>query len=326
MTGIGTVCGGRDAAASACTPGTVTVPPASGGNDSCGYASSGFNESTVLCGITASGGGNAPAVIDVFYSDEHALTLGCATSSYPVSPQLSSPSAVYYPQTGDPVCTDTYGRPMRPVLFVTDITADPSCTSGDQQHRGTAYYPVAVFGSWKSATENATLGTPVSGDPSSNGWNLGAGADAVPSSVMTTCGGGGVYGAEIRFEAGLLPHHSYRLQVMLHDGDQNKGGDSGEGCAIYCATAGKACVPTCGVWMLQRRGLLLGDMPHHGRRADGFVRALCPTLRRRGGGRRSGCLRAFGASMHSQLGLLQRPPVRRRPLFGFVTVVTRATQ
>jgi hypothetical protein len=246
MTSIGTVCVASDSAASACTPGTVTVAPASGGADSCGYPSSGFNESTVLCGITASGGGNAPAVIDVFYNDEHALTLGCATSSYPVSALPSSPSAVYYPQTGDPACTDTYGRPMRPVLFVTDITADPSCTSGDQQHGGTAYYPVAVFGSWKSATENGTFGTPVSVDPTSNGWNLGSGADAVPSSAMTTCGSGQGYATEIRFEAGLLPYHSYRLQVMLHDGDQNKGGDSGEGCAIYCAAPGKACAPTCG--------------------------------------------------------------------------------
>jgi hypothetical protein len=134
---------------------------------------------------------------------------------------------------------------MRPVLYITDITADPSCTAGDQQHGGTAYYPIAIFGSWKTASENGTIGQPTGGDPASNGWNLGAGADPVPASVMAACGGGGGYGAEIQFAAGLIPGHSYRLQTILHDGDQTRGADSGEGCAIFCAAAGVACQPAC---------------------------------------------------------------------------------
>jgi hypothetical protein len=198
--------------------------------------------------MTATGGGNAPAIIDVFYSDEHAIPLGCANATYPVSPYPGTPSAAYYPQTGDPACTDTVGRPLRPVLYVTDITANPGCTAGDEQNGGTPYYPIAIFGSWKSATENGTIGQPSGGDPASNGWNLGAGADPVPASVMTVCGGGGgAYGAEIQFAVGLLTGHSYRLQTILHDGDQTRGADSGEGCALYCAAAGTACAPACGV-------------------------------------------------------------------------------
>jgi hypothetical protein len=34
----------------------------------------------------------------------------------------------------------------------------------------------------------------------------------------------------------LLPGHSYRVQVLVHDGDQSKGGgDTGQACAIFCA-------------------------------------------------------------------------------------------
>ena len=50
----------------------------------------------------------------------------------------------------------------------------------------------------------------------------------------------------IQFAAGLIPGHSYRLQVVLHDGDQTKGADSGEGCATFCASAGTACQPASG--------------------------------------------------------------------------------
>ena len=39
----------------------------------------------------------------------------------------------------------------------------------------------------------------------------------------------------IPFTAG----HSYRIQVLVHDGDQNQaGGDSGEACVLFCAGGG----------------------------------------------------------------------------------------
>jgi hypothetical protein len=251
---IGGTCGAASGAAS-CTPG-ITIPagagrtgtgpaatgPGGGGSsatDSCGYPASSFAESSVLCGIQAEGGGDKPAVVRVFYDDEHALTLGCATSTDPVSALPSDPGAVSYPQTGDPSCVDSVGRPLRPVLFVTDITADATCTAGDLQSGGHPYDPVAVFGTWKSATEGAgNVGTPDQ-DPAANTWSLGAAADPVPTSASTACREG--YGAELRFEVGLLSGHSYRLQVVVHDGDQNKGGDSGEACAIFCAGTGRSC-------------------------------------------------------------------------------------
>jgi hypothetical protein len=227
--------------APSCTPG-VTIPPATTTTDSCGYPATSFVESTTICAINAVGGGAKPAIIQVFYNDEHALTLGCATSSAPVSPLSSDPDAVSYPQTGDPACTDTVGRPLRPVLFVTDISDDPNCTAGDQQNGGPAYNPIAVFGTWKSATEDdgGTVGTPAKMDPMANSWNLTSSADPVPAAA-TACNQ--TYGAELRFEVGLISGHSYRLQVQAHDGDQNKGGDSGEACAVFCAGSGTLCDP-----------------------------------------------------------------------------------
>jgi hypothetical protein len=212
-----------------------------GGNDSCGYPSTTFNESATLCAINAVGGGTKPAVIQVFYNDEHALTLGCATASTPVSPLSMSPEALPYPQTGDPKCVDSVGRPLRPVLFITDISSDASCTAGDLQKGGPAYDPVAVFGTWKSATENASnVGTPASADPTANKWNLTASADPLPAAANRCTEG---YGAELRFEVGLISGHSYRIQVMAHDGDQTRGADSGEACAVFCAGSGSLCDP-----------------------------------------------------------------------------------
>jgi hypothetical protein len=265
---IGATCGAAGSGAT-CTPG-ITVLAGSGSNDGCGYPTSTFSESEVLCGINAVGGGAQPAVIQVFYSDEHALTLGCDTTADPVSALPADPGVVSYPQAGDPACVDAVGRPLRPVLYVTDITADPTCTAGDLQHKGQPYDPVAIFGTWKSATEASDhSGTPDQ-DPTANNWNLGSGADTVPSSCEQTMGpagpgmpggpggpgmpggpggmAGGNYGTELRFEVGLVSGHSYRFQVVVHDGDQNKGGDSGEACAVFCAGTGTPCPegPACG--------------------------------------------------------------------------------
>jgi hypothetical protein len=243
-TSVGGTVGGTCSATTgspSCTPG-ITIPPATGGNDTCGYPSSTFVESTTLVGINAVGGGSSPAIIQVFYNDEHALTLGCATSTNPLSPLSPDPAAVFYPQTGDPACTDTIGRQLRPVVFITDLSVDPSCKAGDMQAGGPAYDPVAIFGSWKSATEDANhVGTPATMDPAANKWNLTSSADPVPASVMAA--GKENYGAEMRFEVGLISGHSYRIQVVAHDGDQNKGGDSGEACVDFCAGTGTLCDP-----------------------------------------------------------------------------------
>ena len=138
------------------------------------------------------------------------------------------------------------------MLYVTDLTTDPACTAGDQQKGGHPYDPVAVFGTWKSATEGTgNVGTPATADPTANKWNLGSGADPLPSAAAAADAGmkpmamtcNKAYGAELRFEVGLISGHSYRLQVIMHDGDQNKGGDSGEACAVFCAGSGSLCAP-----------------------------------------------------------------------------------
>lgn len=238
---IGATCSAVSGAPS-CTPG-ITIPAGTTTNDNCGYAKTSFVESATICGINAVGGGAAkPAIIQVFYNDEHALTLGCATATNPVEPLSADPAAVHYPQTGDPACVDTMGRLLRPVLYVTDISTDPACTAGDQQKGGPANNPIAIFGTWKSAAEGAgNVGTPAMADPKSNTWDLTASADPVPAPAMSACHEG--YGAELRFEVGLISGHSYRFQVIAHDGDQNKGGDSGEACAVFCAGSGTLCEP-----------------------------------------------------------------------------------
>jgi hypothetical protein len=250
---IGATCG-PFAGVGACSPG-ITIPPAFGGNDSCSYPASSFEESASLCAINAFGGGPQPAVIEVFYNDERPLTLGCMTAAYPVSAMPGDPGAVSYPQTGDPACVDAKGRALRPVLYVTDITANPNCTAGDQQKGGRPYDPVAVFGTWKSASEGVDfVGTPDMMDPKpGNGWNLGPGADPVPAEFPMPRAGPmpapppmgchEAYSAELRFEVALVAGHSYRFQVIVHDGDQNKGGDSGEACAVFCAGGWPSCGP-----------------------------------------------------------------------------------
>jgi hypothetical protein len=139
---------------------------------------------------------------------------------------------------------------MFPALFITDVTYDPNSLAGDWQFFGTAIPPHFVSGTWKAAirivdktTNPATITVTPDGDPATNNWILGPGADPVPPG-LTNEG----YGAEIRWniaELGLQPGHTYRLYFMEHDGDQNKtGGDSGQGCAFITMPGGPAGTPT----------------------------------------------------------------------------------
>ncbi|HJX54231.1 MAG TPA: hypothetical protein VJ801_15805 [Polyangia bacterium] len=240
-----------------CKPG-VTVPATTSTLDTCGYVATTFDESTILCGIYATGGGKDPAQIQGFFQDEKSMTLGCATTAAPVSAMPSNPGAVYYPKVGDQNCVDGAGRPMRPALYITDITYDPNCKAGDQQSGGTPYDPVAAFGTWKSAAVSATgaVGTPGPDPTPKNYWNLGTGSDPVPAGANAqcpctaqSCPGTGHnakgFGTEFKYEAGLISGHSYRIQITAHDGDQTSGADAGEACVIFCAGTG-ICTPlTC---------------------------------------------------------------------------------
>jgi hypothetical protein len=244
--------------------GVVTCMPgvAGTGITACGYPYASttpltnvvFNEVEVLRAIEPAGA--VPmAIVRLFYNDEHALTLGVrsvavqtssgtTTTAYPVSALMTNPGSVTNAQTGttelvgDQSGLDQSLRPMWPVLFLTDVTADPNSHAGDWQLGGVPFAPTAVFGTWKAAVRTvnntvspATVTITPDADPAKNNWNLGAGSDPVPAG-MTNQG----FGAEVRWEVALTPGHSYRIQVMVHDGDQNKGGgDSGEACVIYCA-------------------------------------------------------------------------------------------
>jgi hypothetical protein len=185
------------------------------------------------------------------------------TTNYPVSPQVLNPDHAMNPDTGsniltgDQAGTDTNlctgdpdcGRPMWPVLFVTDISVgDPNPRSGDWQYHGRANNPADVFGTWKGAMKTidrtvspATTTVTPDADPAKNNWNLGV-CGTGPTSCDTAPAGltNQGYGAEVRWNvsslvdksgAGLIPGHTYRFEFMVHDGDQNKsGGDSGEAC------------------------------------------------------------------------------------------------
>jgi hypothetical protein len=220
-----------------------------------------FNESEVLRalqpGVAGSGGR-----LKVFYNDEHALTLGVrrvlvktntgtSMTDYAVSPLTTNPGGMMNPQVGtmtldgDQAGTDASqcagfpdrcDRPMFPAVFITDITNDPSSTAGDWQFGGTPIRPSAVYGTWKAAVRmvDRTKNPPVvtvtpDADPTKNNWNL-DGGDPAPAG-LTNEG----YGAEIVWNVdalGLIEGHVYRVQVVVHDGDQNKtGGDTGAACA-----------------------------------------------------------------------------------------------
>ncbi len=245
-------------------PAAATPEPGVGAFDTCGFPFNSrnprtgiaFNESEVLRAFSPPPGG--PAVtgqtIKVWYSDEHALTLGVRqinvlvsgnlkqTFNYPVTPLGSNPGSATNPSVGatnlngDQAGTDPMDRPMFPALFITDITNDPTSQAGDWQYGGTPIAPHSVFGTWKAAVKTVDKTKPVwtytttpDADPSKNNWNLGPGSDPPPLGLKDEG-----YGAEVRWEVdklGLISGHNYRLQFMVHDGDQNKvGGDTGENC------------------------------------------------------------------------------------------------
>jgi hypothetical protein len=192
---------------------------------------------------------------------------GTTMMDFPVSALPSDPGTVSNPQLGTTMITGDYSgldvslRPMWPSLFITDTTTDATSRVGDWQAGGVPVGPTAVFGSWKAAVRTvdktvtpATAAVTPDPDPMPNNWNLGPGSDPVPAAIMgagmqmggcrRNCGMGGAggpagnlgFGAEARFVVSLKNGHSYRLQVMVHDGDQLKvGGDSGEACILYCA-------------------------------------------------------------------------------------------
>ena len=182
-------------------------------------------------------------------ADEHAPLLGIRTATLPVSALPSNPGHVSNPLVGNQLAADPSGRPFFPAAFVTYITGisdnathtDPTYRAGDWQYGGRAVPPSDIYGTWKGAVSSGgTNGVTTDADPAKNNWNLGPGSDT-PSGGFAKLTNQG-YGTEVRWNVNalvdknnqpLISGHTYRVQVIVHDGDQNKsGGDVGEACML----------------------------------------------------------------------------------------------
>jgi hypothetical protein len=217
-----------------------------------------FNEDEVLSAY-----GRSSDEIRVWYTDEHALTLGVrqlfvnnkapladVTVNYPIATMAGNmTSTLTASATGSPLAVgstiytglrsavDGAGRPLHPSLFITDITADPTSTAGDWQMGGSPFIPNAVYGTWKGAvvsidstrTPPRKTMTPDADTPK-NHKVVGPGGVNPPAAAQDLG-----FSSEIVWSINALgldlTTHTYRLQFMVHDGDQNKtGGDVGEAC------------------------------------------------------------------------------------------------
>jgi len=142
-------------------------------------------------------------------------------------------------QSGNDTAVDG-GRPIWPVLYVTDITLDKYARDNDWEQGGTNGIPAhQVCGVWNTGVRRVFtyLGNQVQiqmdPSPPQNHWTLGAGSEVPP-------GGFGMYpdqgyGAEITWDMtqlGFVPGHRYRLYTIIHDGDQSNsdGGDAARAC------------------------------------------------------------------------------------------------
>ena len=126
----------------------------------CGYpnatnnplSSTVFNENEVLRAIRPAGSW-PNGIVQMFYNDEHALTLGVrqvgvktssgtTTTDYPVTPLATNPGSAVDPQLGTTMLNgvqsglDASFRPMWPALFITDISNNPAEREGDWQMGG----------------------------------------------------------------------------------------------------------------------------------------------------------------------------------------------
>jgi hypothetical protein len=92
--------------------------------------------------------------------------------------------------------------------------------------------PEAVYGTWKSGTQSAAGAFTVGADTVKNNWN--GIPDIIPGGFAAQKNEG--FGSEIVWSPvslGLASGNVYRVQFMVHDGDQNNsGGDVGQACVI----------------------------------------------------------------------------------------------
>ena len=194
----------------------------------------------------------------MFYNDEHALTLGVrqvavktssgtTTTDYPVTPLATNPGSADRPAARHHDAERRAERARR--LVPPDVAG--AVHHGYQQQPGrargrladgrAAVRPNAIFGSWKAAVRTVDM----TKNPRRHDHHARRGSreeQLEPRAAAIPCRPDWrtrAIGAEARWNVTLTPGHSYRLQVLVHDGDQNKaGGDSGEACVLFCAGGG----------------------------------------------------------------------------------------
>lgn len=178
-------------------------------------------------GETVGSGGS----IKAFYTDEWPITLGSGS----ISPLNGNPGHIVNPNVGNTNARDVNNLPYFPSIFITDITSDPNSTSGDAQNGGKGYPPSEIYGVWKALNVNAGHDCRINPNQNfCNKLNLG-GPDAFPSQsnlLKVSVPREPQTSAEIIWnvdDLGLTQGHSYRVQIVVHDGDQNNG-DVGQAC------------------------------------------------------------------------------------------------
>ncbi len=238
---------------------TISGSSPTTGNDTCGYPASSFNESTVMRWVQTNGTGSRAQVV-AYANDENSVLLGVNGATPMVGGTGVSQNggngqtgaASYHGANvsgGSPLLTDPAGRPYFPALYITNLTAHPlkgGTGAGDFQNGGTPRnlsggqpFVDDIFGSWATGTVSSAQYSRTL-PPGKNNWNLGVGSDSPVGTTFAAMGNEG-YGTEVRWDVAhltdsdghaLVPSNVYRIQVVEHDGDQNKaGGDAGESCA-----------------------------------------------------------------------------------------------
>lgn len=147
--------------------------------------------------------------------------------------------------------TDLTGRAFAPQIYLTDVTSNPGANGGDYEqggaaaNNGTAPFADALYGSWSPTVKTNPI--------NENHWDLGPDADPPPATdafgTPTTSFDQG-YAAEVVWNiselkawdpvaqeyVALQRGHTYRVQGIAHDTDQNQttgGGDVGEVCTTF---------------------------------------------------------------------------------------------
>jgi hypothetical protein len=226
-----------------------------------------FNEIGIIEGFSVTTDANSnPLTVNTFYSDEHALTIG-ATGTTWVATYVDPGTTITRiddagtnpaglggnPQPTPPVldtgaaATDPFGREVAPSLYLTDVTLNAASKAGDWQSQPaasantTGQRPDYVGGTWKNNGAANPLGS--DGKEAKNGADLGPHSETFVNNISTSQGIEG-YGAEVRWDTSTLdtdsgtagdqppaPGHTYRVQMMFHDGDHNA--DTGEACTTF---------------------------------------------------------------------------------------------